>query len=145
MRMPYAMRTITEEIGRVVEDAVLETQDPDGFGVWRTLVLDTETTKVFRDVLDMVDDQRIADRRVAPNGRYYLYFVPDRRADDAKPFSLDRAMKILAEPEPAWPTREQRKAALSKMKVAELRAQYGLPSTTRKTEAIDLVLADEGY
>lgn len=94
MRIPKAMQVMIGEVSAVCEDAMMETQAPDGFNVWRVLVLDLETTKAFVPLIEVLDDQRILDHFLLDN-RLAIRFVADRRADDPKAFGLDRAFRVL--------------------------------------------------
>lgn len=162
MRIPYAMRAMIDEIGAVVNSAVLETKDPDGFGVWRTLVLDTKTTETFEALLDELLDPRIASRDVR-DGRYVVNFVSDRRADDATPFHLDKAYAVLSEEGAVRIDQievvenqddrdaEARRKELGRIKVDTLRSSYTLSNGTeftekdKKRDIIDAILTDEGF
>ena len=165
MRIPYAMRAMIDEIAKSHEDAVLETRDPDGFGVWRTLVLDAETTKTYDVLLDELLDSRIASKSVNTDGQYIVRFVSDKRADDATPFYLDKALEVLNddsgvrvdqiihEPvsEPSEAELKERRAELAKIPVATLRSSYTLRDGTefgpndKKRDIVDAILTDEGF
>lgn len=155
MRIPYAMRAMIGEIEKINESAVLETREPDGFGVWRALTLDTVTTERMRELLDVLDDPRIEAKYVI-DGQYGVRFTSDRRADDAKPFSLDKAYLIATgaqeeEPEEPverdddGPTRDERAKVLKAKPVADLRVKYNFPDSMKKAEIVDQILTDEGY
>lgn len=162
MRIPYAMRAMIDEIGKTVSSAVLETANPDGFGVWRTLVLDSKTTETFEALLDELLDPRIASRDVR-DGRYVVNFVSDRRADDATPFHLDKAYAILNEEGAVRIDQievvenqddrdaEARRKELGRIKVDTLRSSYTLRDGTeftekdKKRDIIDAILTDEGF
>lgn len=152
MRIPYAMRAMINEIEQVNNKAVLETRHPDGFGVWRTLVLDTPTTELLTPLLDELSDKRILAKDLV-RGQYMVTFVADRRADIGTQFSLDKAYRVLTVDEsPAegerrsdGPTRAQRRRELSQTPVVELRSKYNFPDDVRKREIVDDILRDEGY
>lgn len=165
MRIPYAMRAMIDEIAKTHEDAVFETQSPDGFGVWRTLVVDSETTETFTVLLDELLDPRISRKSVDTDGRYYVTFVSDKRADDATPFYLDKALAVLngdgAITIEDWVAgeglvrttkeAEERRKELGRITVEILRSSYTLQDGTefsakdKKRDIIDAILTDEGF
>lgn len=153
MRVPYAMRTMIDEIDKINPKAVGETRNPDGFGVWRTLLLDKATTEMLLDLLDGMTDPRIASRVLHSNGQYSLTFVGDRRGDDHQPFNLHKAYKVLTtveenKPEEGrfgGPSREDRRRQLNKSTVAKLRQQYGYRATMKKNDILNDILHHEGY
>lgn len=151
MRIPYAMRAMMGEIEKINPQAAGETRDPDALGVWRTLVLDKASTEKLTPLLDEIVDPRIAKKDVWL-GHYVLGFVSDRRADDAKPFGLDRAYRVLTEPRESpderlsnGPTRDDRRKELSKIGAARLRKKYGYRYDMAKTEIVNDILHHEGY
>lgn len=150
MRVPYAMRTLMNEIEQVNPKAIVTTGDPDGFGVWRKLVLDTVTTERLAELLDALEDTRIAGKGLR-DGQYSVSFVTDSRADNGKAFSLDRAYAVAtAAPSPieevvSGPTREERAREFRKMPVARLRRVYGYDTHWSKKEIVEALLIREGY
>lgn len=96
MRVPLAMRRLMAEIGSCCEDAMFETMTPDGYDVWRALVLDVHTTERLSPLLGLLDDERLAMRWLDDaRGQYVILFVSDHRADSAAPFNLDKAYAVL--------------------------------------------------
>lgn len=152
MRIPYAMRTMIDEITAINPTAVGETRNPDGMGVWRALMLDAPSTEMLTPLLDELLDPRI-ESKFLHNGRYTIGFVSDRRADDHRPFHLPKAYKVLMtveenKPEEGrfgGPSRENRKRQLDKQSVAELRAKYGYRYDKKKGEIVADILHHEGY
>lgn len=96
MRVPLAMRRLMAEVRSCCEDVVFETMSPDGYDVWRALVLDIQTTERLSPLLDLLDDERLSARWLDPTrGQYVILFVGDHRADNATPFHLDEAYRVL--------------------------------------------------
>lgn len=160
MRLPYAMRAMIDEISKTHSRGVVETRNPDGFGVWRTLVLDQQITADYYVLLDELIDPRIAGREVKDE-QYYVHFVPDHRADDATPFHLDRAMAVLRTPDAVTieeivedeedeDAARDLRAELQGFPVARLREEFTLSDGTtfgpkdKKRDIIDAILTDKG-
>jgi hypothetical protein len=154
-----------DEIAKSHEDAVFETRDPDGFGVWRTLLIDPETSETYTVLLDELIDKRISRKDVDDDGRYTVQFVADHRADDATPFYLDKALdvlnddsgvrvdQIITDEEDHVESEElkERRAELNKIGVDTLREGYSLKDGTtfgpsdKKRDIVDAILTDEGF
>jgi hypothetical protein len=146
------MRAVMTEVEAVNPKALVTTGAPDGFGVWRTLTLDAKTTEMLLPLLDNLNDPRVASRVLHSNDTYTLVFASDRRGDDAKPFGIDRAYRVMtAEPsEPverlkSGPTRAERKRELDAYGVRALRKKFGYRDTMRKADVVNDILHNEGY
>jgi hypothetical protein len=91
-RVPNAMLRMISEVHEYSNGHAAH--EPDGFGVWRMLVLDMPLAEVVHDLLLQTEDDRIEKVELTGEHEVTITFAPDRRADSVEPFHLDRALRI---------------------------------------------------
>lgn len=93
---PAARRLIIQVTEHKPEAEVKPVGDPDGFGITRSISFDAKTSKWLAPILEACADERIAE--VDSQGRKTVVtFVPDIRADFARPFAIDEADGVLGQ------------------------------------------------
>lgn len=105
-RVPYAMRQLQQEILQIAPKAIFETDDLDGFGVYRTLRWDSKTSAKIAGAIGVVASRDPRIERPIANG---VVFVATTIADSVEPLSLADVQAIL-KPTPQ-PKKRARKAA----------------------------------
>jgi hypothetical protein len=150
-RIPYAMRTFIEQVKEHREDAEVEVEEPDGFGVYRRLTLDEETSNWLEPHLSVLRDNRIANHFTSRGGKAIIDFATSSLADDAARFSLPHVGRD-PEPEGAFgdynlddqvEAVEARRKELNAIPVAQLREEYGYGDGFKKPAIIDAIIAEE--
>jgi hypothetical protein len=97
-RKPYAMEQLLTEAQAINGDipkTVLGS--PDGFGVCRVVMFSPPLAQKMFQLLEIADDDRIAELVAETDDSVRVTFVGDNRADDRTPFYLDAADAVLNE------------------------------------------------
>ena len=152
-RTPLAMRTLLRQVDAQHRDAEVEHGDLDGLNVYRKVAFDAKTTEWLAPLAEVFgSDDRIESTYVR-DGRLFVVFVDDIRADRAKPdFPLAGIEAVLNdEPPPSENASieeraDERRKELNGISVADLRSQYGYgeDDKTPKAEIISEILTSEG-
>jgi hypothetical protein len=95
-RMPYAMKTLTDQIKDLREKAKFEAGDEDGFGVYRSVTFDKATTKWLGHAFDYIEDERIVGYRVSKDQLTVVFSDRSVEADQRDPFLIDEAQTVAA-------------------------------------------------
>ena len=150
-RTPLAMRTLIRQVQSLRESVETEASDLDGLNVFRKVAFDADTSEWLAPLAEVYGtDPRIADHYIRDD-RLFVVFVPDIRADQAKPdFVLAGIDAVLNDPEPSENENldnrlEQRRKELQAVAVADLREEYPGYEDYKKPDLIDAVLRDEGF
>jgi hypothetical protein len=155
MRQPLAMKTLIRQIVRRKGDATLETANPDGLGVLRTLRVGDATSEWLVDnhAESIASDLRVDSLELDEDGVLSIHFVLNSSADDAAPFRLAREepAPVAVELSPDGPEyvdegvaeRDVREQELKATPVADLRKTHGYPKSAKKADIVADLLALE--
>lgn len=102
-RNPRAATTLIAEIQSLVGDIVVEADDLDGLGVYRTFTITSKTRKGLADVVNAVADERIVSSRSVPNG-VQVTFTHRFTADRGTQFGVRDAESLITRRKPAKKT-----------------------------------------
>lgn len=92
---PPAIHTLIGEVTEARPDATIEpTGEPDGFGRTRSVHFDPDTAGWLEPILDVLEDERVADYASNKKG-LIVTVVPDVRADQATPFEIADVDEVL--------------------------------------------------
>lgn len=96
-RMPYAMKTLTNQIKDLRKSAKFEAGDEDGFGVYRSVTFDKPTSKWLGHAFDYIEDERIVGHRVSKDQLTVHFSTRSSEADDRDPFLIDEAVTVASD------------------------------------------------
>lgn len=142
-RVPKAMKALIAEVESVFPGVSVKVSEPDGFKVYRVVK--------FSDVegLTAVLDSLRADKRIKSVEDLEVEFVTTVRADDAAVFGVGAVVNTLFALPPELEGDEEEASEepsledrLNKMKVAEIREEFGYSSEWKKADIIADILAD---
>lgn len=152
-RIPPAMKTLIAQVLQHREDAEVNTEEPDGFNVFRRVSFDEQTSNWLEEHLSIFGsaDKRIANWFTSRGGHIIIDFVADRRADNAEPFALPQAEWVSPPPAEADAEvnalldYEGRNAELRELRAGQLREQFPQHADLPNKDAIvEAILAEEG-
>lgn len=92
-RPSYAMTTFVSELLAVRHKAKVELIDPDGFGTFRTVLVDAKTADWLVPVL-----QAVRDPRITQHGRRIEFTTHPREGESRESFSLAEVVDVLYPP-----------------------------------------------
>ena len=93
-RNPYAAEDFIAQVGEDYSKAKIERHgDPDGLGVYRSFVLDKNTSKRLGKALSVLDDERI-ESVSEEDGQVVVTFSPRTVADQRGRFALAEAQTV---------------------------------------------------
>lgn len=95
-RMPYAMKTLLDEITGERKSAKYEVGDEDGLGVYRSVTFDKPTTKWLGHTFDYVEDDRIIGYSVSKDQMTVLFSHKSSEADRKDGFLIPEAQTVAA-------------------------------------------------
>lgn len=143
-RIPRAAKQLHTEIASVVPDATILPSEPDGFGVYRTIVYEG-------DGVDRLLDAISNDKRITAVSGNVVEFSTKVNSDSSDPFGVAKAHTVLngqkelipgtgipAEDDEEEPSLEDRLNSMTKKEIAE---EYGFESGTKK-DMIAEILSD---
>lgn len=94
-RLPYAAKVLIETVQAEKPKATYEVADePDGFGVHRTIKFDKRTSKWLEPILDQIEDERIEDCHLTDNGYLHVTYVAGPVADQRWPYPIADAAEV---------------------------------------------------
>jgi hypothetical protein len=142
-RIPRAAKQLHTEIASVINDATIVPSEPDGFGVYRTIVFEG-------DGVDRILTAISHDKRIKAVSGNVVEFVSGTRADSSDSFNAAKAHDVFAHGElipgtgiPAEdpePTLEERLQSMTKAEIAE---EYGYDKSASKKDMVAEILNDE--
>lgn len=95
-RLPYAARTLAEQIRSKYPKITLVLGEEDGLGVYRSMTLMSKpASKWLGSILDVMTDKRITHHGMDDKDRLTVHFHTGNIADDKTPFLLNQIEKIL--------------------------------------------------
>jgi hypothetical protein len=147
-RIPRAAKQLHTEIASVVPDATILPSEPDGFGVYRTVVYEGDGVA---ELLEAVS----GDKRIAAVSGNVVEFSTKTNSDTSDPFGVAKAHGVLNGqkeliPGTGIPTEDDEEAEeeepsledrLNSMTRKEIMAEYGFESGTKK-DIIAEILSD---
>lgn len=122
-RLPYGAITLRNEIAKWDPKALFEPDDPDGLGVYRVLIVDTDRAKDLAELLAPVVavDSRIVEVYGTAVG-VAITFTTGQQAESRQPFHLPKVAEVFdaveetpeEEPSPVEPPKPVKKTTAKK-------------------------------